>query len=631
MTWLRYANQGATRNRPLDPRLVSALGFLGDMGITAEVYSGGQPAKGSGGKRVGSTRHDHGNAGDFRFYKDGRQLDWARDSDRPLFEEIVRRGRKAGVTGFGAGPGYMGAGTMHVGFGSPGVWGAGGKSANAPDWLRTAFEGGAAPTMQALAYAAEPSSNRGSQALEAAMTGAGAPSSQSGGETMSQRPMINIGPEKSSKLAEALMAQAMNGGDISHPMDLIGRLAQVYSGQRQIKKNDEANKSSLEQALAGANLSPEFAMAAQLGGDRNSLANAIMQQQQMQAQQAQRAEEQVWRSDEREYQRGRDTVGDQRWQQTFELQQQRASEPPAPPSSVREYEYARGQGFEGTFADWEQQNRRAGATNVNVGGGGPKLGSLSTDYGYVLDPQTGEPRIDPATGLPTAAAVPGSPAAREIEAEAMAAAAKDRNNSDYALTVTQDVGIADDYLSEIGSIAGMDGIVGANLRERRANLAGTPEYNMKKFVDSALSNLTLDTMNRMRETSAAGATGMGNMSDRQLAVIQGVLGNWSPGLPVDDQRYILHRLGNFYLDVQVGSASERAEAVRTGRMTAEENEQIQQMYYPETRDQRGRRLDQQAPAPQQQQTGLPQPGQIEDGYRFRGGNPGDPNAWERVQ
>jgi hypothetical protein len=60
--------------------------------------------------------------------------------------------------------------------------------------------------------------------------------------------------------------------------------------------------------------------------------------------------------------------------------------------------------------------------SVSTGSTGPKLGSLSTDYGYVLGPD-GEPVIDPATGLPKAAPVPGSPAAREIEAAAAAQAA----------------------------------------------------------------------------------------------------------------------------------------------------------------------------------------------------------------
>lgn len=54
-------------------------------------------------------------------------------------------------------------------------------------------------------------------------------------------------------------------------------------------------------------------------------------------------------------------------------------------------------------------------TSVTVDlGGGPELGKLSTDYGYVLD-EKGNPKIDPATGLPMAAPVPGSPAAIEAE------------------------------------------------------------------------------------------------------------------------------------------------------------------------------------------------------------------------
>ncbi len=137
--WLKYSNQGATRNDPLDPRLVDAMSFVGDMGITMDVISGGQEAAGEGGSRTGSTRHDHGMAADVDFYKDGRKLDWNNPADMPLLTQIVQTAKARGVTGIGAGDDYMGAGRFHVGFGNPGVWGAGGKGANAPEWLVSAY------------------------------------------------------------------------------------------------------------------------------------------------------------------------------------------------------------------------------------------------------------------------------------------------------------------------------------------------------------------------------------------------------------------------------------------------------------------------------------------------------------
>ena len=137
LAWLQYANQGATRNDPLSPELIKAMAFLPGMGVTMKVFSGGQEATGP--NRTGSHRHDHGGAGDVFFYKDGRQLDWANQADVPIFQDIVKQARAAGVTGFGAGPGYMQPGSMHIGFGAPAVWGAGGKGANAPEWLRASY------------------------------------------------------------------------------------------------------------------------------------------------------------------------------------------------------------------------------------------------------------------------------------------------------------------------------------------------------------------------------------------------------------------------------------------------------------------------------------------------------------
>lgn len=139
--WLRYANDGAIRNKPISPKLAEALSFLGELGVEMEVFSGGQDAKGHGDRRTGSTRHDHGNAADVFFYKDGRKLDWSNPEDRPIFEEIVRRAKMRGVTGIGAGEGYMRPGSMHIGFGSEAVWGAGGSGDAAADWLRRAYYG----------------------------------------------------------------------------------------------------------------------------------------------------------------------------------------------------------------------------------------------------------------------------------------------------------------------------------------------------------------------------------------------------------------------------------------------------------------------------------------------------------
>lgn len=173
--WLAYANQGATRNDPLAPALVDALSFLPQMGVRMEVFSGGQEAEGEGGHRTGSTRHDHGNAADVFFYDaaSGRRLSWENEADIPVLQEIVRQGRANGITGWGAGEGYMQPGSMHLGFGPEAVWGAGGSGANAPGWLREAFgspQGAPSPDTRIADAFAQPSGGA------ARSTSTGAPS-----------------------------------------------------------------------------------------------------------------------------------------------------------------------------------------------------------------------------------------------------------------------------------------------------------------------------------------------------------------------------------------------------------------------------------------------------------------------
>ncbi|WP_105243754.1 cell envelope integrity protein TolA [Psychrobacter sp. Marseille-P5312] len=141
--YIQYANKGAIRNQRLNPELEQALSFLQEEGIVFKVNSGGQPGKGSGGKRVGSTAHDHGYAADGDLYKGGKKLDWNNSKDLPLLKAIVEEAAARGINGIGAGNDYMGAGRFHFGIQqNAAAWGKDGKGANAPGWLKAAHSAG---------------------------------------------------------------------------------------------------------------------------------------------------------------------------------------------------------------------------------------------------------------------------------------------------------------------------------------------------------------------------------------------------------------------------------------------------------------------------------------------------------
>ena len=65
---LSYANQNAIRNLPvtksLETKISTAINAVFGSGYRAEIYSGGQPRKGSGGKRTGSVHRGRHHAAD---------------------------------------------------------------------------------------------------------------------------------------------------------------------------------------------------------------------------------------------------------------------------------------------------------------------------------------------------------------------------------------------------------------------------------------------------------------------------------------------------------------------------------------------------------------------------------------
>lgn len=133
---IKYANQKQTRRLPASDKLVNAAApVMAQMGLTMRVHSGGQDDSTG---RVGSDRHDHGNSVDADFYQGDRKLSFKNPKDIPILQEMVQRLKANGLTGFGAGDGYMTDGRMHIGYGSSAVWGKDGSNATAYDWLKQA-------------------------------------------------------------------------------------------------------------------------------------------------------------------------------------------------------------------------------------------------------------------------------------------------------------------------------------------------------------------------------------------------------------------------------------------------------------------------------------------------------------
>jgi Phage tail lysozyme len=131
---------GATRNLPIQEELRRQLQQAAEAAdVLVNVHSGGQAKIGTGGRRTGSTRHDLGGAADVKLTdpQTGRTLDMRNPQDAARRAAFTQSAVAAGATGIGAGLGYMGPHSIHIGGGTSASWGG------AP-WIQQAHRGGLA-------------------------------------------------------------------------------------------------------------------------------------------------------------------------------------------------------------------------------------------------------------------------------------------------------------------------------------------------------------------------------------------------------------------------------------------------------------------------------------------------------
>jgi hypothetical protein len=195
-----------------------------------------------------------------------------------------------------------------------------------------------------------------------------------------------------------------------------------------------------------------------------------------------------------------------------------------PTSGIQEYEYAKSQGFEGSYTDFQMALKKAGATNVNVGDGAPGLGKLSTDYGYKLDPGTSQPVIDPETGLPAAAPIPGSPAWQEQQALSEKAGAAEQNRETSTGIITNAANLARQAFKAPGlPTTGTVGRIAANLPETNA-------AEVRRQVEVLKSNAKIENLTAMRAASPTGGA-LGAVSDKENEMLAAKSGALDPDSP----------------------------------------------------------------------------------------------------
>lgn len=254
----------------------------------------------------------------------------------------------------------------------------------------------------------------------------------------------------------------------------------------------------------------------------------------------------------------------------------------------------------------QQPAPKTPGVSVNVGPNGEEYGSPGEGLAWQRGPD-GKVMLD-ERGLPIAAPFQGGKVYRQQQDAQTQQGARDTTVQRAADVVSQDI---DRALGMTG--AWTTGILGSQL----TNVPGTGANDMRTLLDTVKANVGFDKLQAMREASPTGGA-LGQVSDTENRMLQATLGSLEQSQSQEQFTDNLKRLKNIYLDIihGPGQGPPREELGFAQGQTAPASRGV------------GGAGPQAAPAAR---SGAPQPGDVQMGYRFKGGDPADKANWEPVQ
>lgn len=197
---------------------------------------------------------------------------------------------------------------------------------------------------------------------------------------------------------------------------------------------------------------------------------------------------------------------------------------PATTNDLKEYAFAKQQGYQGSFMDFQVAMKKAGATNVDA----RQMGTIPPGYRAEYDDQGRVTQMVP---------IPGGPADKSQQD-----AANQTQTQRQADIVTQDIDRALGIIDQSPNTT--TGMGGALLQ----NVPDTAARDVRGLIDTIKSNVGFDKLQAMRNASPTGGA-LGQVSERENSLLQATIGNLEQSQSTQQLRDNLNRVWNVYQDI----------------------------------------------------------------------------------